>query len=66
MIDLTTLKPRYVTDETGKKIEVILPIRTFLQLMEDFQDLTVRDKRKNENSVSHQQLLEELRTDGLL
>lgn len=66
MIDIRKLKPRYITDENGKKLEVILPINIFLELIEDFQDLAVRDERKDEETISHKQLLEELKLDGLI
>jgi len=66
MIDTKKLKPRYITDENGKKLEVILPINVFLELIEDLQDLAVRAERKNEESISHQQLLEELKLNGLI
>lgn len=66
MIDTKKLKPRYITDENGKKLEVVLPINIFLELIEDLQDLAVRAERKDEESISHQQLLEELKLNGLL
>ena len=66
MINIKELKPRFITDDKGNKIEVILPIDIFKTLLEDLQDLAVRAKRANEKSITHDQLLEELKLDGLL
>ena len=66
MIDIKKLKPRFITDDKGNKIEVILPISVFQTLLEDLQDLAVRGSRTNEESITHKQLLEELKLDGLL
>lgn len=66
MIDIKKLKPRYITDDKGNKVELILPIEVFRALLEDLQDLALHTERMNEATVSHQDLLEELKTDGLL
>lgn len=66
MIDIKDLKPKFITDSKGNKIEVILPIDIFKALIEDLYDLAVRAERINEESITHDQLLEELKIDGLL
>ncbi len=58
--------PQYVTDSEGNKTAVILPIEEYEELLEDLEDLAVAAERKNESTVSHEQLLTELREDGLL
>ena len=56
----------YVTDSDGNKIAVILPLAEYEELLEDNQDLAVAAERKDESTVSHEQLAEELKRDGLL
>jgi len=58
--------PEYVTDSDGNKKAVILPIEEYEDLLEDLQDLAIAAERKNEPTVSHEQLLAELNKDGLL
>ena len=58
--------PEYVTDSEGNKKAVILPIEEYEELLEDLADLAVAAERKNEPTVSHEQLLRELNKDGLL
>ena len=38
-MDMDTLNPQYITDKTGKKISVILPIKDFLTIMEELEEL---------------------------
>ena len=40
--------PRYLVDESGRKISVVLAIKEYRQLMEDLQDLALIAERKNE------------------
>ena len=52
--------PEYVTDSDGNKRAVILPIQEYEDLLEDLQDLAVAADRKQEATISHEQLLAEL------
>jgi hypothetical protein len=58
--------PEYVTDSDGNKRAVILPIEEYENLLEDLQDLAVAAERKEEATISHEQLLAKLNKDGLL
>ena len=58
--------PQYVTDSDGNRRAVILPIEEYEELLEDLDDLAVAGERKDESTISHEQLLTELRKDGLL
>ena len=40
--------PRYLVDESGRKISVVLAINEYRQLMEDLQDLGLIAERKDE------------------
>ena len=66
MLDLKQFKLQFVTDEAGEKTAVILPIDEFLELIEDIEDLAVVAERREEPTISHEQLVDELRRDGLL
>lgn len=62
----TQVHPQFVTDEAGKKTGVILPIAEYRELLEDLADLAVAAERRNEATVRHEDLLSELKRDGLL
>lgn len=66
MINLKELHAQYVTNETGERISVILPISDFQELMEDIQDLAAVAERRKEPMISHEQLVSELKKDALL
>jgi hypothetical protein len=65
-MDIQTLKPRYITDESGKKTEIVLSLEVFNQLIEDIEDLQAIAERKDEESVPHEEFLAELKSNGLL
>lgn len=60
------LSIQYITDEKGDKVAVILPIEEFEELLLDLEDLKDISNRKNEETIDHDDLLEELKNDGLL
>ena len=51
---------QYITDSNGKIEAVILPIAEYEEIMEDRQDLAVAAERRNEPTISHEQLTAEL------
>lgn len=57
---------QYLTDEGGKKTAVVVPIEEFAELLEDLQDLALLAECRDEDTVSHEELVSELRDDGLL
>jgi len=61
---LKDLSVQYVTDETGQKTGVILPIGQFELLIEDIEDLAVVAERRGEPTVSHVELVRQLKRDG--
>jgi hypothetical protein len=66
MIDVKHLEINYVTNEAGDKTGVILPINEFQDLLEDIEDLAAVAERREEPTISHEQLMAELKKDGLL
>ena len=53
---LSEMKPEYITDAEGKKRSVILPIDQFESLIEDIEDLAIIAERKNEDTITHEDL----------
>ena len=66
MLDVKHLELEYVTNREGDKTAVILPINDFQELMEDIEDLAAVADRREEPTISHEQLLAELKKDGLI
>ncbi|HMJ25042.1 MAG TPA: hypothetical protein VK475_04415 [Pyrinomonadaceae bacterium] len=66
MLDVSQLEISYVTNKAGDKTAVILSIEEFQELMEDIADLAAVAERRDEPTVPHEQLLVELKEDGLL
>jgi hypothetical protein len=66
MLDVSKLEINYVTNDAGDKTAVILTIDDFNELMEDIEDLAAVAERREESSISHEELLAELKRDGLL
>lgn len=63
---LSEMTPEYITDSKGKKKSVVLPINEFEELIEDIEDLAIVAERREEPTISHEDLLERLKKDGLL
>ena len=66
MITLNDLHPEYITDEKGEKKAIILPISEFEKLIEDIEDLAALAERREESTISHEDLIAELKKDGLI
>jgi len=56
---------QFLTDETGQKTAVVLPLADYEKLIEDLEDLAVVAERREEPTVSPEQLKAELTLDGL-
>jgi PHD/YefM family antitoxin component YafN of YafNO toxin-antitoxin module len=57
---------QFLTDQTGKRVAVVLPVEDFDELMEDVSDLAAVAERRNEERTSLEQVKENLIADGLL
>jgi len=57
---------QFIVDETGKKTAVILPVEDYEELLEDIHDLAVIAERKDEPTISLEELKKRLKTDGLI
>ena len=66
MINTKDLDLNYITNESGEKTAVILPLAQFEELLEDIEDLAIVAERRDESTTSHADLLVELKQDGIL
>ncbi|NOZ59952.1 MAG: type II toxin-antitoxin system Phd/YefM family antitoxin [Euryarchaeota archaeon] len=57
---------RYIVDSRGQKMAVILPIEEYEELLEDLHDLAVIAERRDEPTVTLEELKKRLKKDGLL
>ena len=62
----SSLHPEFLTNEEGERISVVLPIEEFNELLEDLDDLGVISERRDEKTISHQNLLRLLDNDEKL
>jgi predicted nucleic acid-binding OB-fold protein len=66
MVQISELQAQYVTNEAGEKTAVILPIEEFWELLEDMEDLAILAERRDEPTVSFDEVKNRLKKDGLL
>ena len=68
MLDLKKLESQvqYITNPDGEKTAVVMPIEDFKELLEDIEDLAAVAERRDEPTISHDELLAELKRDGLI
>ena len=66
MPKLKELSVQYITNEMGEKTAVILSMEQFLELIEDIEDLATVAERRDEPAISHEELLAELKRDGII
>lgn len=59
-------QPRYIVDESGRKTAVVIPVEEYEDLLEDLHDLAIIAERKNETTISFDELKKRLRSDELL
>ena len=59
-------REQYIVDQRGKKRAVVLPMEGYRRLLEDLHDLAVVAERRDEPTVTLEELKRRLRQDGLL
>ncbi len=57
---------QYLVDSKGKKTSVVLPIEYYEKLLEDLHDLAVVAERRDEKSISLEEMKRRLKSDGIL
>jgi PHD/YefM family antitoxin component YafN of YafNO toxin-antitoxin module len=63
---LSAMSTRFLTDESGKRVAVVLPMEEYEELMEDVSDLAAVAERRNEERVTLEEVKQRLIADGLL
>jgi len=66
MVDLKNLHIQFLTDDNGNRTSVLVPIKEFEEIIEDIEDLAILAERREEPTLTHQQVLNQLENDGLL
>jgi len=57
---------QYVVDKEGQRRAIILPIEEYEELLEDLHDLAIIAERRDEPTISFEELKQRLKKDGLL
>lgn len=60
------MKTQFLTDESGAKMAVVIPISDYDDLMEDIADLAAAAERRDDDRVSLSDLKLQLIADGIL
>ena len=56
----------FVVDGEGTKISVILPLEEYERMLEDLHDLAVVAERRDEKTVTLEEMEKRLKKDGLI
>jgi PHD/YefM family antitoxin component YafN of YafNO toxin-antitoxin module len=63
---LAKIREQYVIDEKGQKKAVIIPVDEYKELLEDIHDLAIVAERRDEPTITFEELKKKLKKDGLL
>ena len=60
------IKTQFVTNEKGRKVAVVIPIKEYEELMEDLIDLAACIERRDDETLPWEQVKKDLIADGIL
>jgi len=63
---LGRMTTQFLTDEKGDKIAVVIPVAEYQELLEDLEDLATAAERRDEETISLEDLKAKLIADGLI
>lgn len=63
---VSQLRPKFIVDGKGRKKAVVISFAAYEKLMEDLADLAAAVERREEQTVSQEQLLKDLKDYGIL
>jgi len=63
---MAATRNRFIVDEKGNRVSVVLPVDEYEELLEDLRDLAVVAERRHEPVCSHVTLKKRLKASGLL
>ena len=62
---IAKIQPQYLVDENGHKTAVVIPMKEYEELLEDLHDLAVIAERKDEPTISMEELKKSLKSDSV-
>jgi|BarGraIncu00222A_1022003.scaffolds.fasta_scaffold60389_3 hypothetical protein len=66
MVDIKKFRLRFVTNRKGKKTEVIMKVKDFEELLEDLNDMSIVAERRDEETISHKDLVKDLKRNDII
>jgi len=57
---------QFIVNKKGERKAVVLPIREYEELLEDLRDLAIIAQRRDESTITFDELKKRLKKDGLL
>ena len=66
MLDIKKFRLRFVTNRKGKKTEVIMKVKDFEELLEDLNDMSIVAERRDEETISHKDLVKDLKRNDII
>ena len=57
---------QFLTNQKGKKVAAVIPIKEYEELMEDLEDLAIIASRRDDETITFEELKKELVKDGIL
>ena len=57
---------KFLTNEKGERVSVVLPVAEYEELLEDLEDLARIAERREEPAITHDELVARLKADGLV
>lgn len=60
------MSAQFLTDESGNRVAIVLPVEDYEELMENVADLAAVAERRNEERVTLEEVKQRLIADGLL
>ena len=63
---MSRIREQFIVNKDGKKTAVVMPLADYQRLLEDLHDLSVVAERREEPTVTLEEVKRRLRSDGLL
>ena len=60
------IQEQFIVNKKGERKAVVLPIREYEELLEDLRDLAIIAQRRDESTITFDELKKRLKKDGLL
>jgi PHD/YefM family antitoxin component YafN of YafNO toxin-antitoxin module len=63
---MAATRNRFIVDERGKRVSVVLPVDDYEEMLEDLHDLAVVAERRHDPTDSHAAVKRRLKAGGVL